>query len=1543
MKVCFLKILRTVLGSFLLAANLYGELPLGATWKRVDDRAGSAANDFFPAGSDILAVGNDGAIWRTPDRKNWTAEPCGILANWHSVYVENGVAVVVGEGGMTARSEVAGEWLVEYVGEEVSLNSVIFAGDRFVAVAEEGRVFWSADGRGWQSWPTNTVEDLNDVAWKDGVFYAVGANHTVITAELDGEWTHLFTPTNNIPYGDVVVGESGYLATFERTHNDLLVDGTFYVAVSDSGEGQYLENGNWESFETAIYDNLIAVKKIGAEYLAMTPSRSFATSSDGKSWSTQNLNRYYECGCWFVDRYLIAGRQGGVAISVSGENWQTVKTGIAEDLVEVETNGTVVVSVGSEGGIYRSSDGVIWARTFSDYGGYLADVHWTGSEFWVVGEKGLMLSSSDGMTWVVRSPGRLDDVIWDGARFLAFSGKNVMASQDGELWVIISTVSKPPSGNDYSDYQIADLLWTGTEYIAVGEKRWLLRSSDGVNWTQGSITVTPGSYFYDSSSVACSDSVCVVMSSGSGGHLVSPDSMNWLLYDDDDFFGAHSQSVTWDGDCFVATSGHRVLGSEDGITWDVLSEVRYPDNVATWDRKPFQFAQIIWDGNRYVGCGYLGSINEGVVGTSVDGVNWDNIEVVSGGNFLRLASEAGVTVAVRDDGLVMRLVGNDWTQELSGIIGKPASIVASNGSFVVFSETGMVSKSAVAGTWVAGAVRLSFDEILQSVSSSGNTIIVGGGGWHGGEADIYLSQDGANWESQNFPGYTGPFSEVIWNGIEFIVLGGNTVLRSPDGQNWQSMPIAASSGDAKCLVWWNGKVVVGGNRNIWQQEGNSLEPVHELSGSAVTSLVSNGERLLAHGTGEPLYSEDGEKWIPSNISSHIGETLSDVIYTGAEFIACGVAGQLKFSQDGELWETREIQGLPRLTSLIKNNTEYVGVGNGFTHSVDGVNWTSSYSQVEYQDVAFGNGIYVAVSGASVATSEDGIEWVLANTGLGSVMRATSILWTGDEFVLSSEEGGLAVSQNGIDWDVSIIPGGVVSIASSGSEIVACDSDDAVYRSNDGVLWSPIPDRRGRRLSFQGGRYFLFGSNFYTSVDGESWGRPSRTYADVVWTGSEFVGVGNYGQIGISTVGASWSGITSGVSKDLMKVAWSGSELVAVGEDGIVLTSSDGNTWTTVPSGTTETLVDVEWIGSQYVMLTQEGELIYSDQGPVTPIDFKVNDLWSDGNEVTIVGDAGRLATLEGSVWVEKESATENGLCALSISNLGAYACGNNGTILSRDSAGVWAKVAGWPIYSTSFAESHQQTSRNYEVYAAHSHIEGVNYAIGSDGSVATSEDGRVWTKIEKTERYDLTGFAESDSGIHVVSERGHISSFYETGMFLFHYDYGTDFQEVAFGGGRLVAVGDQGIIFLSKPGDIDDKGYLSWADLQGLPLASNPEEDSNSDGVSNLSSYFFGINPIGTSTEDSRGRVPVISNELEFTFTYQGDRPDLEVRIEKSQDLIQWSEVTRKIGLGGWSHADGITVEEVDGATRRISIANDQSENELMFYRLQFFLNSIEF
>jgi hypothetical protein len=119
----------------------------------------------------------------------------------------------------------------------------------------------------------------------------------------------------------------------------------------------------------------------------------------------------------------------------------------------------------------------------------------------------------------------------------------------------------------------------------------------------------------------------------------------------------------------------------------------------------------------------------------------------------------------------------------------------------------------------------------------------------------------------------------------------------------------------------------------------------------------------------------------------------------------------------------------------------------------------------------------------------------------------------------------------------------------------------------------------------------------------------------------------------------WTQCVSGTFATLHSVLWSGQQYIAVGDSGVVLTSGDGLTWTKQVSGTSRNLVAATWAGTRALACGDSGTLIYSGNGSTwQKIDVGLPNArigaiaWSGSQFVASYGSDSLILSKDGSSW-----------------------------------------------------------------------------------------------------------------------------------------------------------------------------------------------------------------------------------------------------------------------------------------------------------------------
>lgn len=224
----------------------------------------------------------------------------------------------------------------------------------------------------------------------------------------------------------------------------------------------------------------------------------------------------------------------------------------------------------------------------------------------------------------------------------------------------------------------------------------------------------------------------------------------------------------------------------------------------------------------------------------------------------------------------------------------------------------------------------------------------------------------------------------------------------------------------------------------------------------------------------------------------------------------------------------------------------VGFQFGIFKSTDALNWSQIFANPDgnnpVYDIAFGNGIYVAVAqdfgGDGVAyTSVDLASWTRRTVISGSAISLWSVAFGNGVFVAGGDNNRIAWSADGSTWnDVGSIDAGGNNFYRirflNGNFYAINFFTGKVFTSSDGASWSLVGTFTGPGdIAYGNSVYVLIGDNAaYTSPDAVTWTPQtfSETGNGLVFGNGQFCAVTSQKHILTSPDGSTWtdSGLTA---------------------------------------------------------------------------------------------------------------------------------------------------------------------------------------------------------------------------------------------------------------------------------------------------------------------------------------------------------------------------------------------------------------------------------
>lgn len=260
----------------------------------------------------------------------------------------------------------------------------------------------------------------------------------------------------------------------------------------------------------------------------------------------------------------------------------------------------------------------------------------------------------------------------------------------------------------------------------------------------------------------------------------------------------------------------------------------------------------------------------------------------------------------------------------------------------------------------------------------------------------------------------------------------------------------------------------------------------------IASGVNIGTGIKMGGWIIPVPPTDFTDWTTIANGNDTFVAVTNAGDTGTDYITT-------YSTDGINW-TEIFCPIQHATQVLYAQSKFVMVGKGGTacYSTTGTSWTSTTISADtlwWQDMAYGNGLFVAVATSlsgvesnTYATSPDGIIWSLRS--FPSSAAYSSITFGNGKFVVCSSGGSSAVSTTGTTWSA---PSVTSSLNNSGSltygngYYVAAKASRAIVYSTDGLNWTnspnlPTPTTGGFeiiRVNYINDKFVATG--FYTSI------------------------------------------------------------------------------------------------------------------------------------------------------------------------------------------------------------------------------------------------------------------------------------------------------------------------------------------------------------------------------------------------------------------------------------------------------------------------------
>lgn len=229
-------------------------------------------------------------------------------------------------------------------------------------------------------------------------------------------------------------------------------------------------------------------------------------------------------------------------------------------------------------------------------------------------------------------------------------------------------------------------------------------------------------------------------------------------------------------------------------------------------------------------------------------------------------------------------------------------------------------------------------------------------------------------------------------------------------------------------------------------------------------IFANGYYVVCGTGGELAYSKDGAVW--TKVPTFVSGTLTSISYGEGKYVVLDEFSNLWMAEEtpinwikirsGEDWLGAGV------ASVIYANNQFVAVGEWVAaFSDNGIDWTQFEIVGDYNQIAFGNGRYVAVGGnGAVGVSFDGKTWTMKNNpNVTGDLRA--VVYAKGRFFVGGVDGLIMSTEDFETWEIATSNSAGVRyvrqiVYAENKFYAACYTSSGageIWVSTDGKVWT----------------------------------------------------------------------------------------------------------------------------------------------------------------------------------------------------------------------------------------------------------------------------------------------------------------------------------------------------------------------------------------------------------------------------------------------------------------------------------------------------------
>lgn len=331
----------------------------GINWNPVSNYPSKSACQITSNGTELLVMDNTGNIYSTTNGATWTnlgqaptpfqISNCNTLAPPVFEWTGKDYALMIGS--LYYSSSDGASWMPHTTPQNITLNSIIWDGNKYIAVGSTGFIAYSPDGNTWTQTNTGiTNEYIQSAVW-DGSNYVLSLSNGNYTDHVlvgsGTSWQSVAIGVGNLFYVNGKIYGLGGINDVEISSDGLnwsalsaSTNCTGLTTIAGNGQNQLVglepginaisscvssDNGQtWSEQNTSIVNRVIALVFGNGEYVGITSS-GIITSLDGISWNQETLAAGAPTTIGYGNGFFIvaAGTSGTILTSSDGSNWLT--------------------------------------------------------------------------------------------------------------------------------------------------------------------------------------------------------------------------------------------------------------------------------------------------------------------------------------------------------------------------------------------------------------------------------------------------------------------------------------------------------------------------------------------------------------------------------------------------------------------------------------------------------------------------------------------------------------------------------------------------------------------------------------------------------------------------------------------------------------------------------------------------------------------------------------------------------------------------------------------------------------------------------------------------------------------------------------------------------------------------------------------------------------------------------------------------------------------------------------------------------------------